>query len=73
MVQLPVKDTDHFCQWMLESFQHNGATVMMAPGSGFYVSPDAGKNEVRMAYVLNEADLISAVGCLRKGLEEYKR
>ena len=48
------------------------ATVMMAPGSGFYATPGAGKNEVRMAYVLNEADLISAVACLRKGLEAYK-
>jgi aspartate aminotransferase len=72
MVQLPVADADHFCQWMLESFDFEGASVMMAPGSGFYATPGAGKNEVRMAYVLNEADLISAVTCLRKGLEVYK-
>jgi len=71
MVQLPVKDTDHFCQWMLESFDLDGHTVMMAPGSGFYSTPGAGKNEVRIAYVLNKTDLKKAMDCLRKALEEY--
>jgi aspartate aminotransferase len=73
MVQLPVQDADHFCQWMLDSFDYNGATVMMAPGSGFYATQGSGKNEVRMAYVLNEADLIRAVECLRAGLEAYHK
>ena len=71
MVQLPVKDTDHFCQWMLESFNYNGQTVMMAPGSGFYYSDGLGKNEVRIAYVLNKEDLKKAVACLKAGLEAY--
>lgn len=71
MVQLPVKDTDHFCQWMLESFQHDGATVMMAPGAGFYATPGLGKNEVRIAYVLNVQDLKNAILCLKAGLEKY--
>jgi len=72
MVQLPVKDSDHFCQWMLEDFTYNGATVMMAPGAGFYTTEGLGKDEVRMAYVLNREDLAAAVRCLEKGLEAYQ-
>ena len=71
MVQLPVKDTEHFCQWMLESFEYNGATVMMAPGSGFYATKGLGKNEVRMAYVLNTGNLKKAVETLAEGLKTY--
>lgn len=70
---LPVKDTDDFCQWMLESFAHEGATVMMAPASGFYSTAGAGKNEVRLAYVLNAADLTAAIQCLAEGLKAYAK
>ncbi len=71
MVRLPVQDSDDFCRWMLEEFEHDGATVMMAPGSGFYASPDCGRDEVRIAYVLKEDDLAQAVDCLAAGLRAY--
>lgn len=72
MVQLPVKDTDHFCQWMLEHFTYNGATVMMAPGGGFYSTEGLGKDEVRIAYVLESEALKKAMKCLEEGLKVYK-
>ncbi len=72
MVRLPVDDSDRFCQWMLESFSHEGGTVMMAPGSGFYATPGLGHDEVRIAYVLNTDDLKQAMECLRAGLEAYQ-
>lgn len=71
VAKLPIDDADAFCQWMLESFAHNNATVMMAPATGFYSSPGSGKNEVRMAYVLNTADLNAAMDCLEKALAAY--
>ena len=71
MVKLPVKDSDHFCQWMLEHFQYEGETVMMAPGAGFYATPGLGKNQVRVAYVLNGENLKKAIFILQKGLEKY--
>ena len=71
MVQLPVDDTDKFCQWCLTDFQYEGQTVMMAPGSGFYTDPNQGKKQVRMAYILNKEDLAKAMLVLRKALEEY--
>jgi len=71
LVRLPVKDEDHFCQWMLEQFRFEGSTVMLAPGSGFYATPGLGRNEVRIAYVLNADDLKQAMLCLAKGLEAY--
>jgi aspartate aminotransferase len=71
VAQLPVADADLFCRWMLESFSYKGATVMMAPASGFYATEGMGRNEVRIAYVLNEADLIKAIDCLKEGLKEY--
>lgn len=71
MVELPVQDTDAFCKWMLESFSHNGATVMMAPGSGFYATKGLGIHEVRLAYVLNLDDLNKAMDCLEAGLVAY--
>lgn len=73
MVQLPIDNADHFCQWMLESFDYNGETVMMAPGSGFYGQTDLGKNEVRLAYVLNSDDLTKAIACIENGLVAYKK
>jgi aspartate aminotransferase len=71
-VRLPVADSEHFCQWMLESFEHEEATMMMAPGAGFYATPGLGKNEVRMGYVLHNNDLAKAINCLKHGLEAYK-
>jgi aspartate aminotransferase len=56
---------------MLESFSHNNATVMMAPATGFYSTPGAGHNEVRLAYVLKKSDLEAAMSCLAEGLKQY--
>jgi len=72
VAKLPVDDTDDFCQWMLEDFSHNGQTVMMAPASGFYSTRGKGKQEVRLAYVLEKTKLEAAVECLREGLKQYK-
>jgi aspartate aminotransferase len=72
IVQLPVKDSDAFCQWMLSDFNYEGATVMMAPASGFYATDGKGKSEVRIAYVLNSIDLNNAIKCLEEGLKAYK-
>ncbi|WP_010424575.1 pyridoxal phosphate-dependent aminotransferase [Anaerophaga thermohalophila] len=71
MVKLPVDDSDKFCQWMLSDFEYEGSTLMMAPGTGFYSTPGRGKNEVRIAYVLNRDELTKAVKVLRKALEVY--
>ncbi|HLR49018.1 MAG TPA: pyridoxal phosphate-dependent aminotransferase [Candidatus Sphingobacterium stercoripullorum] len=71
VAKLPVDDSDNFCQWMLEEFSFEGQTVMMAPATGFYSSEGLGKQEVRMAYVLKEDDLKTALICLEKGLKEY--
>ena len=71
VAQLPVKDSDKFCQWMLEDFQLEGETVMMAPASGFYSTPGEGKNEVRLAYVLEKDKLKKAVRCLSEALKVY--
>jgi aspartate aminotransferase len=72
MPKLPVADAEDFCIWLLSEFQHEGATVMLAPASGFYASP-LGKSEVRIAYVLKEDDLHRAVELLRVALERYNR
>ena len=71
LAQLPVDDTDNFCQWLLQSFQLDGETVMLAPGSGFYATLGFGKQEVRIAYVLNEVDLNKALDCLEEALKLY--
>jgi aspartate aminotransferase len=73
IARLPVDDADRFCQWLLESFSYEGATVMMAPGSGFYATPGLGRQEVRLAYVLNTADIGNAMDCLEKALQEYNQ
>ena len=70
VAKLPVEDADDFAIWLLSDFEHNGATVMLAPASGFYASP-LGKSEVRIAYVLKEDDLRAAVDALRVALERY--
>lgn len=72
VAQLPIDDADDFCQWMLEKFEYNNETVMMAPATGFYSTEGEGKNEVRLAYVLNQDDLKKALVCLEKGLEAYQ-
>ena len=71
VVKLPVDDTDKFSQWLLESFEHNNQTVMLAPASGFYATPGLGKNEVRIAYVLKIEDLKNAMETLEVGLKQY--
>lgn len=73
IAQLPVEDADDFCQWLLESFTHEGQTVMLAPASGFYGTPGLGKNEVRLAYVLNLEALDKAMDCLEVALQEYAK
>ncbi len=70
-VQLPIENAEHFCRWLLEDFSHEGSTVMLAPGSGFYSTPGSGRNQVRIAYVLNVDDLKRAVAILAAGLERY--
>lgn len=71
VARFPVDDAEKFCQWLLESFSFEGQTVMMAPANGFYSSTGAGKNEARIAYVLNQDALHNAVECLRVALDQY--
>lgn len=71
VAEFPVEDTEHFCQWLLEDFEHEGNTVMMAPLSGFYATPGLGKKEARIAYVLEKKELEKALVCLEKALEVY--
>ena len=68
---LPIDDADKFCQWLLESFEHNGKTVMLAPVTGFYSYPAPVKNEVRISYVLNVNDLKEAMECLAEAVKVY--
>ena len=72
IASFPISNAEKFCQWMLEEFNYNGETVMMAPANGFYSDPNKGKNEVRLAYVLNLESLKNAVRCLKEGLKSYK-
>lgn len=71
VAKLPVDDSEKFCRWCLETFKYEGETIMMAPASGFYITPGAGYNQVRIAYVLKKEDLIRALFILRKALETY--
>lgn len=71
MASLPVDDTEDFCRWMLESFSYNNSTVMLAPASGFYSTKGSGKNQVRLAYVINRDAINGAMDCLEKALEQY--
>lgn len=71
IAKLPIDNADKFCQWLLESFEHEGQTVMLAPATGFYSTPGSGTNEVRLAYVLNKTDLKNAMICLEKALKVY--
>ena len=71
VAKFPVDDAEKFCQWLLESFEYKNQTVMMAPANGFYATPGAGKQEARIAYVLNQDSLRNAVECLREALKVY--
>ncbi|MGN6264265.1 MAG: pyridoxal phosphate-dependent aminotransferase [Ginsengibacter sp.] len=71
MASLPIDDSDKFCQWLLESFDYNGETLMLAPATGFYNTQGLGRNEVRIAYVLNTEAINNAMNCLGKALEMY--
>ena len=71
VAKFPVDSTEKFCQWLLEEFDHEGATVMMAPASGFYSSEGKGTQEARIAYVLNQDSLHKAVKCLEEALKVY--
>ncbi len=71
MASLPVDDADTFCQWLLESFEYKGATIMLAPASGFYSTPGLGKKEVRLAYVLEKTAINEAMDCLENALVAY--
>ena len=72
IVRLPIKDCEHFVQWMLTDFHHNQETVMVAPAQGFYSTPGKGKDEVRIAYVLKEEDLKRAIVVFKEGLKKYQ-
>ena len=72
IAQLPVKNSDAFAQWLLEEFDVDGETIMVAPAAGFYATPGQGKDEVRLAYVLNLEAINAAMDCLEEGLKAYK-
>jgi len=71
IAELPIKDADHFAQWLLESFEFEGETVMVAPAAGFYSTPGVGKNQIRIAYVLKKESLVKAVTILKEALKAY--
>ncbi len=71
IARLPIDDADKFCQWLLEEFSYNQQTIMLAPATGFYGTPGLGKNEVRLAYVLNVAAINAAMDCLEQALKIY--
>jgi aspartate aminotransferase len=71
VARLPIDDSDKFCQWLLEDFDYQGQTVMLAPATGFYSTPGRGKDEVRISYVLNLDDLKNAMKCMEEGLKVY--
>ena len=71
IAQLPIDDADKFAQWLLEDFDFNGETVMVAPAAGFYATPNTGVNQVRIAYVLNKESLKAAIKILDEALKVY--
>ncbi len=72
MAELPIENADHFAQWMLENFEEEGRTVMVAPAAGFYATPGLGKNQIRIAYVLEKEKLRLAVNILHAALIQYR-
>jgi len=73
IAKLPVDNADKFAQWLLESFNDNAETVMVAPAAGFYSTPNVGLDEIRIAYVLKKEDLVRSVAILKKALEQYNK
>ena len=73
IVQLPIDDAEHFAKWLLESYDYNGETVMVAPASGFYSTPGMGMNQIRIAYVLDREELKKAVTVLKEALLVYTK
>ena len=73
IVELPIKNADDFAQWLLEKFEYNGETVMVAPAAGFYSTPGIGLNQVRIAYVLKKEDLIKSVNIIKEALKQYNK
>lgn len=73
IAELPVDDAEDFAQWLLESFEHNGETIMVAPAAGFYSTPNTGLNQVRIAYVLKKEDLVKSLEILKVALTKYKQ
>ena len=71
IARLPIDDSDKFCEWCLREFEYEGATIMLAPASGFYSEPDLGKDEVRIAYILEKEELKKAIRILGKAIEAY--
>jgi aspartate aminotransferase len=71
VARLPIEDSDTFCQWLLEDFNYNGETVMLAPATGFYSEKGKGKNEVRISYCLNTKDMKASMKCLEEALKVY--
>ena len=71
IAQLPIDDADIFAKWLLQDFELNGETLMLAPAAGFYGSLNSGKNQVRIAYVLNKDSLVSAINILKEALKVY--
>lgn len=71
IAELPVEDAENFAKWLLDTYQLDNETVMVAPAAGFYSTPDTGKNQVRIAYVLKEEDLLRAIRILKAALKEY--
>jgi len=71
IAKLPIDNSDKFCQWLLEDFEYNNETVMMAPATGFYATKGLGTQEVRLAYVLNKESLVKSVKCLEEALKVY--
>jgi len=70
---LPIDNADKFAQWLLESFDDDGETVMVAPAAGFYSTPNVGLTEIRIAYVLKQEDLVRSVAILKKAIEQYNK
>ncbi|MGX1023812.1 pyridoxal phosphate-dependent aminotransferase [Flavobacterium sp. CS20] len=73
VVELPVENTEHFAQWLLEKFEYEGETIMVAPAAGFYSTPNTGLNQIRIAYVLEQSKLIKSINLLKIALEEYQK
>ena len=72
-VKLPVPDAEEFLVWLLSKFSYDGASVMFAPAKDFYTTEGLGKDEVRLAYVLNKEDLLKAADILKYGISEYNK